>query len=1002
MNLISLQKIADRVIGLIPNVYTVLNVVDVVSERARSLVSRRPYNAANTNTRAGVYARANDRFNYLVRGGDLINLAPVRPLEPLVNVKPEDRTELLSLGAIEKDGKFLMPNDLDEEERWVFKRWFPKAPHDLKAKGTNWYLTADGRPTNGYILPEDLFRGGDSTATALVMGAFPVLFALGYALWQIPVFGAGLALVICAPLIALHAYVLYQAEGAGTLAKVLALSGLLPVLAATNSTMSAVASGVLLASGAGLVGLVVLVALVFGGSGKRTPLYSAFSRFARLVGMVTAVVVLNMLLNLLPESWSLLKPMGWFVIACAYPMFYTLGNFNARTAELELLSKQRAGSTHGTTGLLGKTAPVRMEQIRAAHRDTSPFIELGTSLGVLAKHDLAIAPDPGQVMGLSVEDAKTHVMLFGYTGKGKTAKGIRPYMLRLAALPIAIGAIVSDGKGALVADTRDWFDIIIEPGTKFAPFQGMTALMIATAFAEANGESFDNKDSIWVRGAGTLHRYCLEIHQALVDHEKVMRAVADQRMAYIEQQVEYLAAEKIILQRQKKDTLAVDAALAGLSGAMRTTIKETKLARTYTWTPGAYMKIQNTLCKVVLTSGDLYRPCDETLAMFRYLGWVSPEGAENKSRFEVDPDSIHPHVRDPSRVLSQALDYILNYWTNGLSHEQRNSFQLNAAADVQGFLQNDALRGHLIDGVDHGDQAWSFTEEGVDILECLYGKKVGINLSEDEYGTTARVINKLIDTRVYYAVKDRNRKFGDLWPQMTGQTFVVKIQDECQDLISYADAAIVAKARSMGLTFFLATQTYASLDSVLKSEDSKKAFLDNFRSDMIFESSPDTYEYIQRKAGTADKLVLPVSVQATVDTKRAIDTVLNTIYSDENHPSAHVLRDLERRGSTRLQPMVKGMPNYQGLARKVPLDELKEQNSIPAFLGGDYEEGPILEMKDMTTYLLEEGNALLYLNRAGHPRVDFARLEHITTEEFARRLALIRQQKASAGTPIAA
>lgn len=995
MNLSSFQKIADRVLGLVPNIYTFLNLLDVVGERVRSLVERRPYNTANTNTRAGVYARAHDRFNYLVQGGDLINKAPVRPLEPLVNVKPEDHAELRSLGAVEKDGKFLMPDGREEEERWVFKRWFPEAPRDLRAKGSNWYLTADGRPTNGYILPEDLFRGGDSTATALVMGAFPVLFALGYALWQIPVFGAWLAIAICGPMLALHAYVLYQAEGAGTLAKVVALSGLLPVLAVSSVALPAMTGGVLVGMGA-LVGLVLLLALVFSGSGKRTPLYSAFSRFARAIGMIAAVVGLNMLLKLLPESLSLLRPLGWFVVACAYPLFYTLGNFNTRTAELELLSKQRAGSTHGTTGLLGKTAPVRMEQIRAAHRDTSPFIPLGTSLGVLAKHDLAIAPDMGQEMGLSVEDAKTHVMVFGYTGKGKTAKALRPYMLQLAKLPIAIGAIVSDGKGALVADTRDWFDIIIEPGTKFAPFQGMNALMIATAFAEANGESFDNKDSIWVRGAGTLHRYCLEIHQALVEHEKVMRAVADQRMAYIEQQVEYLAAEKVSLQRQKKDTLAVDAALAGLSGAMRTTLKETKVVRTYTWTPGAYMKIQNTLCKVVLTKGDLYRPCDETLAMFRYLGWVAPEGAEDKARFNVDADTIHPHVLDPSRVLSQALDYILNYWTNGLSHEQRNSFQLNAAADVQGFLQNDALRGHLIDGVDHGDQAWSYTEEGVDILQCLYGKKVGINLSEDEHGTTARVINKLIDTRVYYAVKDRNRKYGDLWPQKTGQTFVVKIQDECQDLISYADAAIVAKARSMGLTFFMATQTYASLDSVLKSADAKNAFLDNFRSDMIFETSPDTYEYIQRKAGAADKLMLPVSVQATLDTKRAIDTVNNTIYADENHPSAHVLRDLERRGSTRLQPMIQGMPNFQGLARKVPLDELKEQNSIPTFLGGEYKEGPILEMKDMTTYLLEEGNALLYLNRAGHPRVDFARLEHITTEEFARRLAEIRKQKATA------
>ena len=96
-----------------------------------------------------------------------------------------------------------------------------------------------------------------------------------------------------------------------------------------------------------------------------------------------------------------------------------------------------------------------MSQIRSAHRDKSPFMELGKSLGVMCRYDLALAPDRGQIMGITQEDAKTHLIIFGLSGKGKTAKGIRKLMLELSSLPMPIGALGADGKWALVADTRD-------------------------------------------------------------------------------------------------------------------------------------------------------------------------------------------------------------------------------------------------------------------------------------------------------------------------------------------------------------------------------------------------------------------------------------------------------------------------------------------------------------------------------------------------------------------
>ena len=49
--------------------------------------------------------------------------------------------------------------------------------------------------------------------------------------------------------------------------------------------------------------------------------------------------------------------------------------------------------------------------------------------------------------------------------------------------------LIWDGMGALVEDLRPLLDIIVEPGVKFAPFQGLSAEMVAQGFAESNGTS---------------------------------------------------------------------------------------------------------------------------------------------------------------------------------------------------------------------------------------------------------------------------------------------------------------------------------------------------------------------------------------------------------------------------------------------------------------------------------------------------------------------------------
>ncbi|GAB3513006.1 hypothetical protein [Pseudoxanthomonas daejeonensis] len=332
------------------NLYDALNLLPTLTARATAFILRRPYNPATTNSRAGVYARAQARYDYIVQGGELVNCAPPLPGDPLLYVQKSDHADLRVLGAVERDGNWYMPEGIDDEAQWKFHHWFAKATPDLEAKGNNWHMTADGRSTNGYIQPEDLFRGGDSTATALVMGAFPVILALAFVLYQVHPLLAG---AICLPLLAIHALTLYQCEGTGTLLKVLGISVVLPALMGGMFGGPAMDLGNLRATGISLswlAGAVFVMAFIASRSesGKAgTPIFSLFTRFKHATMITAFVLGVNVALSLLPASLSFIKPLGWFMVACAYPLYYTWGNFRQRTAELELQSKQKAGGKIG-------------------------------------------------------------------------------------------------------------------------------------------------------------------------------------------------------------------------------------------------------------------------------------------------------------------------------------------------------------------------------------------------------------------------------------------------------------------------------------------------------------------------------------------------------------------------------------------------------------------------------------------------------------------------------
>lgn len=985
------------------SLYTVANLFTQVAERVSAVIQRRPYNPTTANARGWVYAKAQASFDYLTPTSDMVNRAPPNKGEPLMYVKPSDHAELARLGATERNGKWYMPETISDEGRWVFVNWFARATPDLATNSLDTAFTVDGRSTNGYQEPSDIYEGSDSSATGIVMGVLAVLPAAMFVVYQIPLFGPWLALGLGLPLMALHAYTLYQAEDALTLFKVLALSLGLPLAGGAFTGSQFTPQGAVLPIGV-LAVLAFLLALMGSGatSGKtETPLVTKFNRFLHALGVVFILVAVNFALALLPPSLGMFKSLGLFLPACAYPFYYMKSNERTRTATLLLQSLYKAGPTHGGGSDTGKLAPARLEQIREAARDTSSLIPLATAQGVTGKMDLPSAPDEGQVMALSLSDFSTHLMVWGNSGKGKTSSLLRPVALRMKLLPERIGAILSDGKGAMVEDMRDFLDIVIEPGTKFAPFQGMDPDTVAEAFNEATDDGIKG-EAIWTDGADNFHLFALTILHALVGHEKVGKQDEELQLASFERRIDYLLCQEEENRRLKLDNRLVEEQLRSVQTAVDSSKAFIASTRQFKWTPACYSTIANILATPQIMRGGLGRPNQDALDLFQFLGARPMElPGQEPADFEIEkqkyaerallrPVTIHPAFLEQGRVLGRAVDYFVRTWPN-TDEKQRSSFLINVNRDILSFLKSDKLRGGIIDGVDHGDTAWADTEEGVDVLRTLDGEWLGINLPATQFKKSGKIIAKLVKSKVFKAIKIRNEKYGVDWAKATGQCAVMDMVDECQFMVSPLEADLTSMARSMGLFFVYATQKIEGLVKLMKSEDAVINFLEDFGSHIAFSTSAATYKYLQERVGEAKKLMVHAPQQAIMDVKRAIQTQENTIYHDPNHAGAKMLRDLDRRGGARMQVVVEGMTPYRGLTRRVPLSEQRDQTYIPVHMGGTLEVGPILETWQMTDKLSVRGSVLVMLNRAGHARIDFATVKSMSVQQVKDALAAHRK-----------
>jgi len=205
---------------------------------------------------------------------------------------------------------------------------------------------------------------------------------------------------------------------------------------------------------------------------------------------------------------------------------------------------------------------------------------------------------------------------------------------------------------------------------------------------------------------------------------------------------------------------------------------------------------------------------------------------------------MHQRMDRKSSMLLNAIDFFENAWQATQGAEK-------TFAAVQGTYKNwlEPLFSH------ESIIQWAECDEGVDVTECLQGKRIGIDVPGIVYGfPAAAIITNLVRQRVYTALKRR----GNGWRNVAGQKPVLLLIDEmhlvwqAESGTGMDDNSMVSIARSLGGIFLVGTQSVNSLRARF-GEDKTREALGNFRNFGCYEADMETTDYVSGRIGAINR-----------------------------------------------------------------------------------------------------------------------------------------------------
>lgn len=983
---------------------SLFNVLDWTSGLGRKF---RRKSGEPSNVKEEIIVKSAEEYENLVGRFDVTDRVRSRELD----VPEADRDFALECGAVwdENAQVFKVPDGRSEDE---FQEWWPKVPEDLRDTQSRIITTKLGRRAEGFLQGNDMGQGGDSLATPLMYLAFPVIGVLATFLVSLIGWAGWAALLLTIP----YFIALKQGEGMKESLKALVLLQWVPMALQFMVGDSKGGTEVAMQAGGmavyaqmaktylwwafGLVGVLFVVCFVAAASHPhRGVIGGTAARFIQAMKWVGLIFAALVVAKVMPFGLGEAAP---YVLACMYAMQYAEGNFVQNAARLYLQNNDNNLATQGA--LINSHVKAREQQAEAALRDKTPLITIGRATGHLSDKGYGYSPDLGTVMMFSWRDCQQGLLVFGAIGSGKSYAALRPIARRFrkAALAMACvasdqgdvrerltrqklagGALIADGKdGAIIADLEGLFDIVVKPGMRVGPYEGLAPDQIVRALRGAAGGRVDEKSKLWTDGGDAFLYHTGIILRALVDHETAYRSWCSAKLEGLERA--QLDAELELVKQRKldEDVAETEALLERIAEQIAIHRIPVSDDRQWHYTPFHHAKLLSIVERVIPAS-PAPRANAKLMEVVKYLGLEEADTShdeegrlayaaylqQHRLRQESAPQTIHPDLFRPMSQLQSSLEWAF-LEIPAMHPEQRQSFTLNSRGLLEKLLRGEKLRDSKT------DMPWHSIETGeVDVSDALYGAMVGLFLPPTQFGEAGEMMMRLLKQRVMNGIKARGA-YGDKWREtLPGQTEVMLMLDEAHLLLTTDDINLFSISRSLGLMPVLATQGFESLVNAFGSVNEADLMANTMQSVIALKCSHNTHEYLEKRFGQATLTTFKQRTRG-IDYQGGMNNWRHSVLNDPDHAYASAYDKMRMEGAGRLTASridaVTGRRWRIGSEDTLGQDEIARDIDMPT--GGKREVQPLFLQEEYSALLEPRGHAIVALNRAGIKRIDLAEL----------------------------
>lgn len=259
--------------------------------------------------------------------------------------------------------------------------------------------------------------------------------------------------------------------------------------------------------------------------------------------------------------------------------------------------------------------------------------------------------------------------------------------------------------------------------------------------------------------------------------------------------------------------------------------------------------------------------------------------------------------------------------------------------------------------------AWADTLDGedtADLMAPLKGGRIGILIPEHRYGAAGALVAAILKARLYGAIRNRAAVPG--W-EATGETPVLFVVDEAQEVNTPDDAAMLPIGRSLGLAFVAATQTVEGVQEKLGGAAPK--WLGTFGSVIALSGrSPATDGFVAARTGATWRPVITAAGGMTIRGSIASEAVSGAIAAGR---SQSAMLDVAQGGGRNLS-------GWRSVLVSLLRASQNQPSSVPSAQLGP---APVLMAEETQALLAAPDTAVACVTRGRVQRRDVIRLHPV-------------------------